>query len=263
MFRLRPYLTLGLFGLWLTTAPGECLADTYDVNILFNPGATAFYTGPLALDFTLTGNGNPTNTVTLSNFNFGSGSANPPAWYTTGANVSNLPNPGSTSPTGTGMSGNLSSTVQMQSTDPSFNEFTEGITGGDTVSSANTISFQMAFSTNVNQLFPASLDVRILEGWNSSNNSFSGYVPTTSLLDSTVFMFVNLQPSSSGQQVTTANSFDNNDSDEPYITFGATPLVSSAVPEPGTVTLVLLGMVGLGAYHWRKKPAKPLGNCAI
>ena len=196
--------------LWLTLVVCEGRAQTIvDVDLNFGPGAASFYTTPLALDFTLSdGNqtGDANNTVILRAFVFGAGSANNPAWYTTSTNL-----PGSAASAGTGITGDMLTSVSMTDNDPAFNDFTEGITPG------STLSFRMAMTTSTDDSgTPDNLSLRILQAYDGTSNIGIPVMTSSggSQGDNTLFLTANL---GAGLSVQAFDSLDTGVGAVPYI----------------------------------------------
>lgn len=225
-------LTSAMFCLLtLGALPALCEAGvfTYDVTFNFGANTTTDYGSALAFDATLTG-GTGANTALLENFVFeGGGAIAPPAWYLTGANGPT----GSTTPAGTGMSGDLSGTVSITDTDSLGNEFTEGFTP------VSGLAFKLLLPDN--PVAGDNLALRLFSGYDSTNNTGTD-IPTTSPQDGITLLSVDL---TSTPLVQTFASTDAN-SDITVTAQLETP-GPSAVPEPATFGLLLIGLGGLAA----------------
>ena len=178
---------------------------------------------PFSLDLDLvTGSGNVTNTVTLSNFVFTGGVAASSPNFTQG-----------------GQSGSVGSSVVLTNSSLN-NEFAIGFTTFPTQ-----ISFLVDETTNSEIVGSGTPIPDQFAVYLDDNNTVSGFVPTTdpsganTLVTSTIF---------SGMTISSVAKYSSTAPDA-----GVT--VATAVPEPGSAGLLLLGAVGLVARRKRNATA--------
>jgi hypothetical protein len=175
--------------------------------------------GPYALAFQLTdgsGTGDGNTTVTINNFNLGTGGS-PGAALGPPFTFGNA-------------AGNLSSSVVLTDSDPSgFNELAQRFTPGDKLSFTVTIDW-----TGYDSPAPDSFSMLILQG--NSNDP----MPTKDPNDS-AFVLVDVTGDSASPQ------FFGSD--------GGSPILNAPqlVPEPATISLLCVGLVGAGLVRLRRK----------
>jgi hypothetical protein len=209
---------LTLLLLLLSTLPAQ--AD-YVINVSVNTsGLSGNYTAPFGIDFELLSGGAASgNTAVISNINLGGGSP--------------VGTPGNLF--GTGIStGDLGTSVTL-GTSPSlgFADFNQGFTPG------STLSFKVDLSTNPGST-PDSFSFYILESYSLNNGT---PILTTDALASSL-VSVDLSSSTPAAQ---AYAGVNGVPPLPSVT----PLTS--VPEPASLTLFAIGLVGLAAGRRRQR----------
>ena len=194
----------------------------------------ADYTGPFALDFELIGSSG--NTATLTDFSFGGGGSGPASPFLTG-----------------GASGDLGGTVTLTDSSSFFNDFNQQFTPGATLtftldstlvappSGGSPDNFSMVMFSNYDPT----------NGYNPSTGTGGTPIPTTDPSGNDTFFNFNI----TGPGQPTVSSFPSMSGD---ITITITP---AGVPEPSSVVMMLLGMMGVGgAVCWRRAGAGHRGH---
>lgn len=188
----------------------------------------ANYTGPFALDFELVGSNG--NTVTLSSFSFGSGgNAGPGSAFLTG-----------------GASGDFSGGISLNDSVNFFSDFNQQFTPGAnltfTMNSTLVAPPPGGSPDNFSMVIFQSYDP--VNGFNPSTGTGGTPITTTDPSGNDTFFNFNIN----GPGSTTVSVFPSTSGD---ISLTVTP--ASAVPEPTSAVMLLLGVLGSAAICWHLK----------
>ena len=218
---MKPTLRFSLMTFLLCAlSASACRADlVFHVHLITTPlMGLPSPPAPFSLEFELTDGGSVTNTALLSNFNFGGGLA------------AGMPN---FNPTTAG-SGSLSSSVTLHDgTGFLANTFTQEFTPG------NTLDFDVQLTTNVDAPAPDVFSFAILD--RDGNR-----LPTQDTFGTDFFFTVELN--SPNLSISDVQTFASHPSSPIQLN---APSVQ-AIPEPTTVTLLVIGLAGLIVARRRK-----------
>jgi hypothetical protein len=208
-------------GLLLGCAASSNAAGQPDLNynvILNVASIIGDSNGPFSLDLQLApGSDNVTNTITLSNFTFLGGSASSTPNFTMG-----------------GESGSLATTLTLTNSNNIDNEFAE------------------AFSAGVTQIsFHVDQTVNPETGVNAINDQFN-----VSIDDNSGFPFATTDPSGNNQLVSSEIIEGESLSDVKFYSSTSPNPGVTAVPEPKSSAMLLIGALGLFAWKRRSMALK-------
>lgn len=224
-------LAAGLgFGLQVAVGHAVLLNVTIDTTrlaTLTTPPA------PFALEFQFNdGDGTVNNQATLSNFNFGSGGA-----------ALGIPTYNCTSGSGVacnGIGGNLTSTVTFSDSSDVFNEFSQQFTP----SASDPLRFQLDLTINFEPFSPDAFSLAIFDssGIGIPSNFFDVFVQIDIASPLAIFTYAS-DTSKPPPGCATCTGIDI-----------PAPTVSAAtVPLPGTLVLLVIGLVGIGLVGKRAR----------